>query len=101
MYRIEGRRIRPKRGVGLTDRRQAPNWWPGRMQHDAPLPCFHPRLGIGCGSRRQGLQKTWLEVLDRLEAGAELCVHRRPGDRRGPAELVASPGEPDVNIQAH
>jgi hypothetical protein len=33
------------------------------VQHDAPLPYLHPRLGIGCGSGRQGLQKARLKVV--------------------------------------
>ena len=56
------------------------------MQRDPAVPYFHPRLRIGRRRGRQGIQEARLEVLNRLEARAELRVDSRPGNGRGFAD---------------
>jgi hypothetical protein len=67
------------------------------VQRDPRLSNIHRRLRIGCGGGAEGLQEARFEMLERLEASAELRVHSWPGDRCGLAELVTALGQPSPN----
>src|SRR4051812_9288419 len=77
------------------------DWRAGGMQGDPGIPNTHASLRIGCGGSGKSLEERWLEMLQLLEPAAELRVDGWPRDGRGLAQLVASPREPDVDVQAH
>jgi hypothetical protein len=83
-------------GVGLTD--QPRQWRPGGVQRDPTVSYLDPCLRIGGCGGRQRLHEARLEMLDRLEARAELRMNRWPGNGCRFPELMASPSKPDVDV---
>src|SRR5271165_1303716 len=99
-------------GVGLTDLGvpvqkasgclvEPGNRRPGGIQRYAGLPEIDMGLRIGRNSRSESFRKGRFEMLDRLEATAELRMHGGPGDGGGPRDLVQAPRETEIDIERH
>ncbi len=71
------------------------------MEDDALIAQFDSGFRVGRDCSSQCVTKAGFEVKQLVEAGTELRMNGCPADRCSLAESVQSPGEPDVQVQAH